>query len=81
MSAEITDFSGIILQAYDAGVIKKLIFSRPKTSEVKKISARLAITKRGVVLALEYSLPSGTVSQKNLTREAIPGEICGLLDE
>ena len=66
MTEEIKEFFELIRSAYDTGALKKLIFSRPNKSEVKKITARLTRTKRGVVLSLEYNLPSGTVSQKNL---------------
>ena len=81
MTEEIKDFFALIKSAYDTGALKKLIFSRPKASEVKKITARLTKTKRGVVLSLEYNLPSGTVSQKNLLGEELKDVIPELIGE
>lgn len=81
MSAEIKDFFELIKSAYDTGALKKLIFSRPLSSEVKKITARLTKTKRGVVLSLEYNLPSGTVSQRNLLGEELKDVIPSLIEE
>ena len=81
MTEEIKDFFALIKSAYDTGALKKLIFSRPKASEVKKITARLTKTKRGVVLSLEYNLPSGTVSQKNLLGEELKEVIPELIEE
>lgn len=81
MTDETRDFFELIKSAYDTGALKKLIFSRPKSSEVKKITARLTKTKRGVVLSLEYNLPSGTVSQKNLLGEELKDVIPELIGE
>ena len=81
MTEEIKDFFALIKSAYDTGALKKLIFSRPKASEVKKITARLTKTKRGVILSLEYNLPSGTVSQKNLLGEELKEVIPELIGE
>ena len=81
MSAQIKDFFELIKSAYDTGTLKKLIFSRPLSSDVKKITARLTKTKRGVVLSLEYNLPSGTVSQRNLAAEELKDVIPGLIEE
>lgn len=81
MTEEIKDFFELIKSAYDTGALKKLIFSRPRTSEVRKITARLTKTKRGVVLSLEYNLPSGTVSQKNLYGEELKDVIPGLIED
>ena len=81
MTEEIKEFFELIRSAYDTGALKKLIFSRPNKSEVKKITARLTRTKRGVVLSLEYNLPSGTVSQKNLLGEELKEVIPELIEE
>ena len=81
MYDEIKDFFALIKSAYDKGALKKLIFSRPKSSEIKKITARLTKTKRGVVLSLEYNLPSGTVSQRNLLGEELKDVIPELIGE
>ncbi|MBR5448767.1 MAG: SAM-dependent methyltransferase [Clostridia bacterium] len=76
-----TDFLSLVLLAFDRGAIKKLIFSRPATSEVAKVSARLCAHRGRSVLALEYSLPGNTVSHKNLCREDAEAEITSLLSE
>ena len=81
MTEEIKAFFELVKSAYDTGALKKLIFSRPRTSEVRKITARLTKTKRGVVLSLEYNLPSGTVSQKNLYGEELKDVIPGLIED
>ncbi len=59
-------FIELALLAKDRGTIKKIIFSRPEDSEIKKVSARLCDHKGRRMLALEYSLPGDTVSQKNI---------------
>ena len=57
--------------AFDREIIKKLVFSRPKTSEIQKVSARLVLHKNRKMLALEYSLPGNTVSHKNVGKDGL----------
>ncbi len=73
------DFLSLTLLAFDAGVIKKLVLSRAVGEGAVKVSGRLCSHKRGRVLALEFSYPSGTVSQENLVRADIPKRLSDLL--
>jgi len=74
-------FIDLILAAFDKEIIKKLVFSRPRTSEIAKISARLVAHRGRKMLVLESSLPGNTVSHKNLLREEIEPYITPLLEE
>lgn len=64
-------FLNLVLRAYDREIINKLVFSRPRESEVTKVSARLCAHRGKKFLAVEYSLPGNTVSQKNVGRDAL----------
>ena len=75
------DFLDVTLLAFDSGVIRKLIFSRPASSEITKISARLCAHRGKSILALEYALPGNTVKHKNLERGEIEPELRDLLGE
>ena len=46
--------------SFDKEVIKKLVFSRPRCSEISKVSARLVSHRGRRMLAFEYSLPGNT---------------------
>lgn len=66
--------------AFDKEVIKKLVFSRPRTSEINKVSARQVSHRDRLMLAFEYSLPGNTVSHKNVQKnglDEILTELCG----
>lgn len=67
--------------AFDREIIKKLVFSRPKTSEIQKVSARLVLHKGRKILALEYSLPGNTVSHKNVGKDGLVAILEELLAE
>ena len=73
------DFLSLTLLAFEKGVIKKLVLSRPIDAEAIKVTGRLCTHKRGTVLALEYALPSGTVSQQNLTKGEAHEKLSALL--
>lgn len=75
------EFIKVVLLAFDKEIIKKLVFSRPKTSEIVKVSGRLVAHRGRKILALENSLPGNTVSHKNLSREELEGELALLLAE
>lgn len=81
MSDKQTAFLDLSLLAIEKAAIKKLIFSRPKDSEITKAAARLCENRGRRMLSVEYSLPGNTVSQKNFYGEAIKGEIERLLWE
>ncbi len=65
-------FLDLITSAVSKEALKKLIFSKPDGTEVTKITARLCTHRGRRVLALEYSLPGNTVSQKNINEADIP---------
>lgn len=73
------DFSELAARAFKKETLKKLIFSRPKDSEILKVSARLCSHRGKRILALEYSLPGNTVSQKNVREEDLESEITELM--
>ena len=65
------DFLDLIKLSFEKEVIKKLVFSRPKTGEINKISCRLVAHRGRRMLAMEYFLPGDTVSHKNLTEDEL----------
>lgn len=75
-----SDFFSLIKQAFEKEIIKKLIFSRPNSSEINKISCRLCSHRGKRLLAMEYYLPGNTVSQKNLKEEELQSELLPLID-
>lgn len=74
-------FIEAVLLAVEKEVVKKLVFSRPKSSEVVKVSARLVSHRGRRMLAFEYSLPGNTVSHKNAGEDAMADTITELLEE
>ena len=62
-------------------IIKKLVFSRPKSSEIQKVSARLVAHRGRRMLAFEYSLPGNTVSHKNVSEDMVGDALAELLCE
>lgn len=62
-------------------IIKKLVFSRPKSSEIQKVSARLVAHRGRRMLAFEYSLPGNTVSHKNATEDTVEAILTELISE
>ena len=72
-------FTELIIAAFDKEIIKKLVFSRPVSSEVSKISCRVCSHRRGKVLAMEFFLPGNTVSHRNLVREELTDTLSELL--
>ena len=74
-------FIEAVTLSFDKEIIKKLVFSRPKTSEVSKVSGRLVLHKNRKMLALEYSLPGNTVSHKNIGENDLTALLTDLLAE
>ena len=70
----------IILSAFSHGVIKKLVFSQPKESEIQKISGRLCAHRGKNIISLEYFLPGNTVSHKNLDEAGLSDILPELID-
>ena len=81
MSENQNAFIELATLAIEKVAIKKLIFSRPVSSEISKASARLCENRGRRMLAVEYSLPGNTVSQKNFYGDAMTEEIARLLGE
>ncbi len=76
-----TDFIGLIESSFKKEALKKLVLSRPKSSEISKISCRLVSHRGRRLLAMEYSLPGNTVSHRNLSEEELTKELLPLIDE
>ena len=74
------DFLWLIIEAFDKGFFKKIVFSRPDGGEFPKISGRAAMGAKEKLLVLEYTHPSKTVSQKNLTFDALEENLRPLIE-
>jgi SAM-dependent methyltransferase len=74
-------FSKLLLLAFDRGVFKKCVFSRPDESKISKISARVCMHRGEPILALEYFLPENTVKHKNIKRDEITAAVLPLFSE
>ena len=71
------DFISAVLRAVSRDALKKLVLSRPKDSEIQRVSARLCAHRGKRLLAFEFMLPGNTVSHKNVPE----GEIKEYLEE
>lgn len=71
------DFVSAVERAVASETLKKLVLSRPKTSEIQRVSARLCAHRGKRLLAFEFMLPGNTVSHKNVPE----GEIAEYLTE
>ena len=74
-------FLSLCRECYESEILKKLVFSRPRASEIQKASARLVSHKGETVIAFEYSLPGNTVSHKNFKKGEVDGELAALISE
>ena len=74
-------FIELVEDCFKTETLKRLVLSRPKTSEVSKISCRLVAHRGRRMLAMEYSLPGDTVSHKNIGEDELVRELLPLLDE
>jgi len=74
-------FIELVEGCFKTETLKRLVLSRPKTSEVSKISCRLVAHRGRRMLAMEYSLPGDTVSHKNIGEDELVRELLPLLDE
>ena len=75
-----SDFLSLVCASFKKEVLKKLIFSRPKGTEIIKVSGRLCSHRGKRILALEYSLPGNTVSQKNISECELEAKLAELID-
>ena len=78
---KIESFIEAVKLCFEKEVIKKLVFSRPKESEIQKVSARLVAHRGRRMLAFEYNLPGNTVSHKNVSEDGIDAILGELLAE
>jgi hypothetical protein len=69
------EFLRLIECAVSAEALKKLIFSKPKDTEIAKISGRLVSHRGRRTLALELSLPGNTVSHRNVSENMLSEEL------
>ena len=74
------DFLALIETSFKKEALKKLIFSRPKSGEISKISCRLVAHRGRRLLAMEFSLPGDTVSHRNLGEDELPSELVPIID-
>ena len=81
MTAPRNNFISLVCEAFRKEVIKKLIFSRPESSEVTKVTGRICAHRGKRILAIENTLPGNTVSQKNVKEEDIKDELSLLIGE
>ena len=78
---KIEAFTEVVSLSVKREIVKKLVFSRPKTSEIQKVSARLVAHRGRRMLAFEYSLPGNTVSHKNVTEDMVVDILTELFGE
>ncbi len=76
-----SDFAELILLAAERSTVRRIVFSRPLSSEIKKVSARPVEMRGRVAYSFEYSLPGDTVSQKNLAITSLRDEVLRLMAE
>lgn len=75
-----SDFLSLISASFKKEVLKKLIFSRPKKTEIIKVSGRICSHRGRRILALEYALHGNTVSQKNISECELEANLAELID-
>ena len=71
----------LVHEVFDVGALKKLVFSRPISSEIQKVSGRMCAHRGKNILSLEYSLPGNTVSHKNLSKDELDAVLTPLAEE
>ena len=75
------DFASLIILSAERGALRKIVFSKPISSEIKKVSARAVDMRGRIAISFEYSLPGDTVSQKNFSLSTAEEELSRLLAE
>lgn len=74
-------FIELAVSVFNKEALRKIVFSRPVSSEISKVTGRLCAHRAKRVLALEYSLPGNTVSHKNLSSSDIQAALEELISE
>ena len=75
-----SNFLRAAFSSFNAEIIKKLVLSRPDGADAVKVSGRLCSHRGKRLLSLEFSLPSGTVRQENLTSDNLEERLSALMD-
>ena len=73
-------YLSLITKSFAKETLKKLVFSRPRGSEISKISCRLVAHRGRRILAAEFSLPGDTVSHKNISEDCLAAELMPLIE-
>ena len=79
MNSPKSEFLSLALLAFKKEILKKLVLSRQLSGEITKVSARLCAHRGRRVLALEFSLPGNTVSQKNVGEDELEAELSEII--
>ena len=79
MTSNREKFTQLVLLSAKREVLRKIVFSRPVGDGPLKASGRLSVRRSQRILAVEYSLPGNTVSQKNFTEGEMEAAITELL--
>lgn len=75
------EFISLISLAAERGALKKLVFSRPRKSEERRVVARLVEHRSRRLLALEFAMPGDTVRHKNIAMSELCSELLPLAEE
>jgi hypothetical protein len=76
-----TEFLNLVKRAFDAEILKKLVFSKSLDDEVIKVSARLCSHRGTKILAAEFTLKSNTVAQRNFKEDNLLSELSVLMEK
>ena len=76
-----SDFAALITLSAERGALRKIVFSKPLSGEIKKVSGRLVDMRGRIAISFEYSLPGDTVSQRNFSLATVTEELLRLLSE
>lgn len=74
------EFAALVALAFEKGALRKLVFSRPTATEIKRVTGRLVEHKGRRLLALEYALPGDTVRHKNAAASELSDTLTELAD-
>ena len=74
------DFLSVAKEAFAKEILKKIVFSRPISGEIQKVSGRSVAHRGRRLLAMEYSLPGNTVSHRNIVEGELGSALSELMD-
>ena len=74
------DFLKVVKEAFTKEILKKIVFSRPISGEIQKVSGRSVAHRGRRLLAMEYSLPGNTVSHRNIGESELGSALSELMD-